>query len=107
MVPVVEALTRAGFQHVIPVAEQQQPHEQFPTVRTPNPEETQALEMAVQLAAKAGAELVLATDPDADRVGAAVRTRDGSYINLTGKRDRSAANELHTFSTGRSGPFAA
>lgn len=84
MVPVVEALTRAGFQHVIPVTEQQQPHEQFPTVRTPNPEETQALEMAVQLAAKAGAELVLATDPDADRVGAAVRTRDGSYINLTG-----------------------
>jgi len=62
----------AGFHHVFPVKEQQHPHPDFPTVAFPNPEEKGAIDLAIQLAEKENADLVIANDPDADRVAMAV-----------------------------------
>ena len=70
---VPKALELYGFSNVILVDEQSVPDGNFPTVKSPNPEEHSALEMAVELAYKVNAQVVLATDPDADRVGVAVR----------------------------------
>jgi phosphomannomutase len=80
----VEALQRAGFEGVHVVAEQQQPDPDFPTVDFPNPEEPGALDRARRLADAVGATLVLANDPDADRLAVAVRTRRGELRQLTG-----------------------
>lgn len=80
-------LSRAGFADVAVVAAQAQPDPDFPTVRFPNPEEPGALDLAIALAASRGADVVLANDPDADRLGAAVSSRDGgadSWRILTG-----------------------
>ncbi|HKL09894.1 MAG TPA: phospho-sugar mutase, partial [Clostridia bacterium] len=71
LVPVTEVLSRDGFELVSVVPEQEKPDGTFPTVEKPNPEETAALEMALDLAEKTGADIVIATDPDADRVGIA------------------------------------
>lgn len=68
------------------VEEQLQPDPDFSTVRVPNPEDPAALEMALQLARRVEAELVLATDPDADRVGTAVRSASGEYVILSGNQ---------------------
>lgn len=84
MVP--EALKRVGFSNVIGVAEQNIPDGNFPTVKSPNPEESSALEMAMKLAKEEGADLVMATDPDADRVGIAVRDNSGELIMLNGNQ---------------------
>jgi len=81
-----EALRRRGFQHVIEVPEQAKPDGEFPTVKSPNPEEPAALELAIRLAVRQGADLVIGTDPDADRMGIAVRTPDGAYTPLTGNQ---------------------
>lgn len=81
-----EALRRRGFQHVLVVPEQAVPDGEFPTVKTPNPEEGSALKMAIELARKEGADLVIGTDPDGDRVGIAVRRPDGEYELVTGNR---------------------
>ncbi|HWL92466.1 MAG TPA: phospho-sugar mutase [Phycisphaerae bacterium] len=80
------ALQRRGFQHVIREPRQSIPSGEFPTVKSPNPEEPAALAMGIALAQQENADLVLATDPDADRVGIAVRGADGSYTLLTGNR---------------------
>jgi len=83
-VPVREALTRAGFRQLYLVLEQERPDGFFSTVRSPNPEDPEALEMAIRLAQKVGADIVIGTDPDTDRAGLAVRGADGSYVCLTG-----------------------
>ncbi len=68
------------------VAEQMKPDGRFPTVKSPNPENAEALAMSVQLASQEKADLVLATDPDADRMGVAVRNREGKMELLTGNQ---------------------
>lgn len=79
-----EALKRIGLKAVHVVEEQAKPDGDFPTVESPNPEEGEALEMAVNLGREVQAELVLGTDPDCDRVGIAVRTKKGTYQLLNG-----------------------
>ncbi|MCF0151077.1 MAG: phospho-sugar mutase [Firmicutes bacterium] len=81
--PVTRALTEAGFDHLTVVEEQRLPDGDFPTCPTPNPENRQAMTLAIDYARRLSADLVLATDPDCDRVGIAVR--DGEdYRLLTG-----------------------
>lgn len=79
-----EILKDIGIKGVIVVPEQEKPDGNFPTCPYPNPEEKAALKLAVELAEKENADLVLATDPDADRVGIAVRTENGGYKLLNG-----------------------
>lgn len=79
-----EALSRAGFRQVHAVPEQMQPDPDFPTVRFPNPEEPGALDLARALARTEGADLVLANDPDADRLAVCVAGEDGEYRSLSG-----------------------
>jgi phosphoglucomutase len=78
-------LTRLGFNFQV-VAEQDRFDGRFPTVKSPNPENGEALTMAINLAQKEGADLVVATDPDCDRMGAAVRGNDGKMKLLTGNQ---------------------
>jgi phosphoglucomutase len=78
-------LTRLGFNFQV-VAEQDRFDGRFPTVKSPNPENGEALTMAIDLAQKEGADLVVATDPDCDRMGAAVRGNDGKMKLLTGNQ---------------------
>lgn len=80
----VEALRRAGFPNVHPVTAQQEPDGAFPTVRFPNPEEKGAMDLASALANEVGAELVLANDPDADRLAVMARDASGRLVMLTG-----------------------
>lgn len=82
--PVREILKRIGVKTVTVVPEQELPDGNFTTCPYPNPEEKQALTLALALAEKEGAELVLATDPDADRVGIAVRDGSGKYRLFSG-----------------------
>ena len=78
-------LDRLGF-HYLTVAEQEVPDGRFPTVKSPNPENAEALAMATVLAEKEGADLVIATDPDCDRMGVAVRNGAGQLELLTGNQ---------------------
>ncbi len=81
-----EALRRRGFRHVMEVPEQSVPDGDFPTVKSPNPEEGPALAMAIDLAKGERADLVIASDPDADRIGIAVRDGNERYRLLTGNQ---------------------
>ncbi len=81
-----EALKRIGFTNIIHVPEQDISDGNFPTVVSPNPEEPAAMKMALEKADETGADLVLATDPDADRLGIAVRDNDGKMVQLTGNQ---------------------
>ena len=81
-----EALRRVGFTNIIHVPEQDVNDGNFPTVVSPNPEEPAAMAMALAKADETGADLVLATDPDADRLGIAVRDNDGKMVQLTGNQ---------------------
>ncbi len=84
-VPVRRVLSDLGFTHVYEVPEQAEPDGDFPTVAYPNPESEKAFELGLALARKVDAELVLATDPDADRLGVYVKdSKSGEYIALTG-----------------------
>ena len=80
----LEALRRAGFGRVHPVPEQLEPDPAFPTVRFPNPEEPGAMDLSRALAERTGAELVLANDPDADRLAVLSREASGQLRALTG-----------------------
>ena len=83
--PVRRILKELGFKHVLVVPEQELPDGEFPTVSYPNPEAAEAFELALKLAKEKDADLVLATDPDADRLGVYVKdTKSGEYICLTG-----------------------
>lgn len=83
---VPQALRQMGFTSVIPVAEQEISDGNFPTVASPNPEEPSALKMAVELADSKNADIVMATDPDADRLGIAVRNDKGEMVLFTGNQ---------------------
>lgn len=84
-IPVRRVLAELGFENVYVVPEQELPDGNFPTVSYPNPEAEEAFELALKLAKEKDADLVLATDPDADRLGVYVKdTRSGEYITLTG-----------------------
>ncbi len=87
--PVRSALAKIGFTQVHIVKEQELPDGDFPTVKSPNPEEREAFTMAIELGKQVGADLLIGTDPDADRMGAVVRTRDGEYEILTGNQSGS------------------
>ncbi len=81
---VPEVLLRAGFENVISVKEQSVPDGNFPTVRSPNPEDPEGFALAVELAKKENADIIIGTDPDADRVAVMCRTSDGEYDVLSG-----------------------
>lgn len=85
-VPVKEILRRIGLGSVSVVKEQEEPDGSFPTVKAPNPEDPNAFTLAYELANKVGADLMLGTDPDSDRLGAAVRKKDGRFAVLTGNQ---------------------
>jgi phosphomannomutase len=78
------ALTEAGFTRVHSVAEQAEPHPDFPTVKFPNPEEHGAMDRVLELAEREKSALVLANDPDADRLAIAARDKDGKLVAFTG-----------------------
>ena len=84
MVP--EVLEKAGFTNVHIVEEQREPNGNFPTVKSPNPEEPEALKMALDIADKENADIVIGTDPDCDRLGVAVRDLNGEMILLNGNQ---------------------
>ena len=81
---VPECLKRLGFKHVIHVPDQDVSDGNFPTVVSPNPEEPAAMKMALEAADREGADIVMATDPDADRLGIAVRDNDGRMVQFNG-----------------------
>ena len=81
-----EALKRLGLKHVYCVEEQMVPDGDFPTVASPNPENPEGFYLAVDLANKVGADFILGSDPDADRVGLMVRDHDGQFIPLSGNQ---------------------
>jgi len=83
---VPKVLRKFGFTNIINVPEQDITDGNFPTVKSPNPENAEALKMAIEKAEEVGAELVMATDPDADRVGIAVRDNKGNFILLNGNQ---------------------
>ena len=82
--PVRRVLKKAGFENVTVVPEQELPDSEFTTVGYPNPENPAVFELAIKLAEKIDADIILGTDPDCDRVGAVVKTKAGSYTVLTG-----------------------
>lgn len=85
-VPVRELLSRVGVKNVYVVPEQADPDPKFPTVQAPNPEDPNAFTLSAALADRVGANVILATDPDADRLGIAVRGSDGKFSVLTGNQ---------------------
>ncbi len=84
MVP--ECLSQLGFTNLILVDEQAEPDGNFPTVQSPNPEEQSAMELALKKAKAVNAELVMATDPDTDRVGIGIKDKSGNYFLLNGNQ---------------------
>jgi len=85
-VPVMRILKEIGFENVIPVKEQQDPDPEFSTVKYPNPEDKAAFELALDLARREDVDLIIGTDPDADRAGVVVRNAAGEYVTLTGNQ---------------------
>lgn len=82
--PVLRCLHECGFENIILVKEQKYPDGTFPTCPYPNPEEKDAMTLGIEYAKRANADLLLATDPDCDRVGIAARNNDGSYSLMSG-----------------------
>ena len=85
-VPVQEILKEIGVTNMTVVPEQEKPDGAFPTVTAPNPENPDAFRLAIALAEEKGATVILATDPDADRLGIAVKTTEGNWTLLTGNQ---------------------
>ena len=83
-IPARRVLKELGFEQVYVVKEQELPDGEFPTVSYPNPEADEAFELGLKLAKEVDADLVLATDPDADRLGVRVKDKNGEYHTLTG-----------------------
>ncbi|WP_080832576.1 phospho-sugar mutase [Cohnella massiliensis] len=85
-VPVRTVLAKAGFGNVHVVPEQERPDGYFSTVKSPNPEEREAFALAIELGEKLGADLIIGTDPDCDRMGAVVKNNEGRYEVLSGNQ---------------------
>lgn len=85
-IPIQKTLRLDGFLQIDAVEEQVVPDGNFPTVVSPNPEDRRALEMGIAQAKRTGADIVIGTDPDSDRVGIAVRMADGNYQLMTGNQ---------------------
>ena len=83
-IPARRIMKEIGFENVYVVPEQELPDGEFPTVSYPNPESDEAFVLGLELAKKVDADLVLATDPDADRLGVRVKDSEGVYHTLTG-----------------------
>ncbi len=83
-IPVRKVLEKAGYKNVFVVPEQELPNGNFPTVTSPNPEDPKAIALAIEYGKKIDADLVLATDPDCDRVGIAVKNNKGEFVALNG-----------------------
>ena len=83
-IPARRILKELGFENVYVVKEQELPDGEFPTVSYPNPEAAEAFELGLKLAREVDADIVLATDPDADRLGVRVKDKNGEYHDLTG-----------------------
>ncbi len=81
-----QTLDKAGYNNVHIVEEQREPNGDFPTVKSPNPEEPEALKMAMDLAEKVNADIVIGTDPDSDRLGVAVRNLENELVILNGNQ---------------------
>ena len=84
--PVRKILSRIGFNDVVVVKEQEMPDGNFPTVASPNPENKEGFELAIGYAKECGADLIIGTDPDADRVGIIVKDKNGEYNTFTGNQ---------------------
>lgn len=84
--PVRRVLKEVGFEQVTVVPEQEMPDPNFSTVTYPNPEEKEVFNLAIEMAQKDGADIIIGTDPDCDRVGAVVKNREGEYVVLTGNQ---------------------
>ncbi len=84
LVPVTTVLKKLGFENVYVVEEQAKPDGRFPTVEYPNPEEKSAFKLALELATQKDADIVMATDPDADRLGLFVKVSVGEYVSFNG-----------------------
>lgn len=85
-IPVRQVLKQAGFKNVEVVKEQELPDSNFPTVEYPNPEEKAVFEIAINMAKESGADIILGTDPDCDRVGVVVKNNEGEYVVLNGNQ---------------------
>jgi phosphomannomutase len=85
-IPVERVLGDAGFKNLHVVAEQREPDGRFPTTKFPNPEEPGALDLATELAQKVGADIILANDPDVDRLAASLPDGSGGWVALTGNQ---------------------
>ena len=85
-IPIKRALNEVGFENVLIVPEEEMPDPNFAGIEYPNPEEEKALTRGIELAKTSGSDLVIATDPDCDRVGVAVKTVSGEYALLTGNQ---------------------
>lgn len=84
--PVRRILDEIGAKNVFTVPEQEMPNGDFPTVKSPNPENMEAFDLAIEYAKKQGADIILGTDPDSDRIGVVVRANDGEYKVLNGNQ---------------------
>ncbi len=79
-------LRMSGLKNLYVVREQEEPDGDFPTVKSPNPEDKEGFKLAIELAKKNNTDLIIGTDPDSDRVGIIVRDSDGDYVNFTGNQ---------------------
>ena len=84
--PIRRVLSEVGFENVSVVKEQEMPDSNFSTVAYPNPEEKEVFDIAIEMAKKDGADIIIGTDPDCDRVGVVVKDNDGEYIVLNGNQ---------------------
>lgn len=84
--PVRKIFDRIGFKNVVVVKEQEMPDGDFPTVESPNPENKEGFKIAMEYAEKCGADLIIGTDPDADRCGIIVKDGNGEYVSITGNQ---------------------
>ena len=84
--PVRRVLKKLGFENILVVPQQELPDPNFPTVEYPNPEEREAFSLAIEMAKKEEAQLILGTDPDCDRVGVVVKNKQGEFVVLTGNQ---------------------
>ncbi len=85
-IPVQKILNRIGIKNLFVVPEQELPNGDFPTVNSPNPENSEAFTLAIQYAKELKADLIFGTDPDSDRIGVVVKNSDGKYIVLNGNQ---------------------